>query len=133
MERLTQRVESLGDVWLLENGKTKEMITDSNEYRKYFEKLAEYEDAEEQGLLVRLPCKLGDVPYWISDEDDDGNKVLTIKKGKPITGISVRKDGVYVSTNDFELGALCKIGSRWALLTREDAERKLREMEELQC
>ena len=25
MERLTQKVESLGDIWLLENGKTKEM------------------------------------------------------------------------------------------------------------
>ena len=25
------------------------------------EKLAEYEDAEEQGLLLRLPCRLGDI------------------------------------------------------------------------
>ena len=28
----------------------------------YF-KLKEYEDAEEQGLLIRLPCKVGDV-FW---------------------------------------------------------------------
>jgi len=27
------------------------------------EKLAEYEDAEEQGLLLRLPCKPGDIVY----------------------------------------------------------------------
>lgn len=28
-----------------------------------FEKLAQYEDAEEQGLLLRLPCKIGD-KFW---------------------------------------------------------------------
>ena len=27
------------------------------------EKLADYEDAEEQGLLMRLPCKVGDTVY----------------------------------------------------------------------
>ena len=27
------------------------------------EKLASYEDAEEQGLLLRLPCKVGDAVY----------------------------------------------------------------------
>lgn len=27
------------------------------------EKLADYEDAEEQGLLLRLPCKVGDTVY----------------------------------------------------------------------
>ena len=30
------------------------------------EKLAAYEDAEEQGLLVRLPCKVGDTFYYIA-------------------------------------------------------------------
>ena len=29
------------------------------------EKLAAYEDAEEQGLLLRLPCKVGDTVYHI--------------------------------------------------------------------
>lgn len=29
------------------------------------QKLAEYEDAEEQGLLVRLPCKVGDTVYRV--------------------------------------------------------------------
>lgn len=29
------------------------------------DKLAAYEDAEEQGLLIRLPCKLGDTVYHI--------------------------------------------------------------------
>lgn len=32
------------------------------------DRLAEYEDMEEQGLLVRLPCKVGDVVYGIHQE-----------------------------------------------------------------
>lgn len=28
----------------------------------YYKKLATYEDADEQGLLLRLPCKVGDMP-----------------------------------------------------------------------
>lgn len=30
------------------------------------EHLKSYEDAEEQGLLLRLPCKVGDTVYWIN-------------------------------------------------------------------
>lgn len=31
----------------------------------YINKLAEYEDLEEQGLLIRLPCKVGDKAYYV--------------------------------------------------------------------
>lgn len=31
-------------------------------------KLAEYEDLEEQGLLLRLPCKIGNLVYVIESE-----------------------------------------------------------------
>ena len=34
-----------------------------NHHENYIDKLAAYEDAEEQGLLVRLPCKVGDTLY----------------------------------------------------------------------
>lgn len=33
------------------------------------DKLAAYEDAEEQGMLVRLPCKVGDLVYRIHTKD----------------------------------------------------------------
>lgn len=39
------------------------------------DKLREYEDAEEQGLLIRLPCKVGDKVYAITTCKDFG-KVL---------------------------------------------------------
>ena len=29
-------------------------------------KLKEYEDAEEQGKVLRLPCKVGDTVYWLT-------------------------------------------------------------------
>lgn len=36
-------------------------------YNVALNRLAEYEDMEEQGLLVRLPCKVGDTVYWIME------------------------------------------------------------------
>lgn len=32
----------------------------------YYKKLASYEDDEEQGLLLRLPCKIGDTLYRVN-------------------------------------------------------------------
>lgn len=34
--------------------------------KKAVERLAEYEDAEENGLMLRLPCKVGDTVYYIN-------------------------------------------------------------------
>ena len=36
--------------------------------REVINKLSEYEDEEEQGLLLRLPCKVGDTVYLIESE-----------------------------------------------------------------
>ena len=38
-----------------------------NHHENYIDKLAAYEDAEEQGRLVILPCKVGDTIYGIFD------------------------------------------------------------------
>ena len=35
--------------------------------RKVWDRLKQYEDVEEQGLLVRLPCKVGDTIYRCGD------------------------------------------------------------------
>ena len=53
MERLTKR-DSYGDVYV----KQHDYVTAS-------EKLCEYEDLEEQGLLLKLPCKVGDTVYHV--------------------------------------------------------------------
>lgn len=42
-------------------------IRNSEPIRAAVERLAEYEDAEKKGLLLRLPCKVGDTVYVNAD------------------------------------------------------------------
>jgi|GEM_PF-5614307 hypothetical protein len=96
-------------------------------------KLADYEDLEEQGRLLALPCKIGDRLYWIDDEDDDGNKGLCIKQyneDEKVQAIGIDKDGdifVMLGIDEF-FTAPDTIGSQYALLTLEDANKMLAEM-----
>lgn len=68
MERLTIRSKN-NMVWFkdAENGNAHlepcEMTAHHN--RMTLDKLATYEDAEEQGLLLRLPCKVGDTAWYV--------------------------------------------------------------------
>ena len=129
MERLTYR----GSEIMTEDG----LITQSySDYpiRRIVEKLSEYEDAEEQGLLLRLPCKVGDT-IWDNDY------------GKPcayaITGFSFGAGEDYIDepvslkevvcyysnysgsiTGSF---AVSEIG-KTVFLTKAEAENKLKEM-----
>lgn len=43
----------------------KDMNCEKCAIQKAFDKLADYEDLEEQGLLLKLPCKVGTVAYLI--------------------------------------------------------------------
>ena len=71
------------------------------------ESLGKYEDLEEQGLLLRLPCKVGTTVYLIKS---DGKIVPT-------------------TADIMFLGTLWEdYGKEW-FLTREEAEQKLKEME----
>ena len=57
------------------------------------DKLAAYEDAEEQGLLVRLPCKVGDTVFSaFEDEDVFCGKVYAISTCDGTDWFSVRYD-----------------------------------------
>lgn len=67
MERLTERERNIDGT-----GIAKEEITDGllkSFADKILTKLAEYEDLEEQGLLLKLPCKVGDSVFIISGEN----------------------------------------------------------------
>lgn len=64
MERLTERERNVDGT-----GVAKEEITDGllkPFADKILTKLAVYEDLEEQGLLVRLPCNVGDTVYRVN-------------------------------------------------------------------
>ena len=61
MERLTERFHEDGLCY----GKVdcEDNCTYCDRFLKVLNKLADYEDAEEQGLLLRRPCKVGDNLY----------------------------------------------------------------------
>ena len=86
-------------------------------------KLCEYEQAEDDGLLVRLPCKVGDTVYWISKRF----KVARIISGTVKT-IKISSFGY-----DLEIFNSCGIIKREyekVFSTREEAERALKEAQE---
>lgn len=65
MERLTQKSDKM--IWLKDQGlKIEPCEMNSHHCRMILEKLADYEDLEEQGLLVRLPCKVGNTVYRVN-------------------------------------------------------------------
>ena len=91
--------------------------------RKIIERLAEYEDAEEQGLLLRLPCKVGTTVYNTTWWDDVTEKV---KVGGKTFYRTVHKHKVSKST--FSLLDIYDFG-KTVFLTKAEAEQKLKEME----
>lgn len=62
MERLTERNPS----WIDDEMWERACEPDCEEIDAIYRKLKAYEDAEEQGLLLRLPCKVGDTIYCIT-------------------------------------------------------------------
>lgn len=81
------------------------------------EKLADYEDLEEQGLLVRLPCPIGTTVWDICGMDIRENVV---------SGLEYDKGGKWFlwANEDECLGELNVL----VFLNREEAENKLEEM-----
>lgn len=81
-------------------------------------KLATYEVLEEQGLLVRLPCKVGDTMYDIV--------------GKPLRIVEHKVDAFHIDKKGFHLqiinGVLEKKQEAKVYFSREEAKKKLEEM-----
>lgn len=104
------------------------------------EKLKYFEDLEEQGLLVKLPCKIGDTVYQIPSKVnydlnvlhgyDANNRVYHQKVSKIVL------DGEYWylecdKDREYGTGRICldrSFGETW-FLTKEEAEKALKEME----
>ena len=81
------------------------------------EKLGKYEDLDEHGRLVKLPCKIGDKVWHISGRDI---------KEDVISGIEYSYDGMFYiwSNEDTWLGGFNDI----VFLTKSEAEAKLKEL-----
>lgn len=108
------RSQDRNDLWL----EPCEMT--AHDSRRAIDELAAYEDAEEQGLLVRLPCKVGDMIYVIYDGKIWDGEVFHISYsdyyGK-ITATAWVKQGISASFEAF---------GKTVFLTRAEAEAALK-------
>ena len=84
--------------------------------------------AEKRKAESKLPpCELGARLWWVTDEDEEGNPRKSVGQWEMgCKGVLLRADGWYVEDCCQNID---KIGSRWACLTREDAERVLAAMQ----
>lgn len=95
MERLTQKAPDSEMVWFKEKERLFEPCEMSaHQSRLAIAKLAAYEQAEEQGFLLRLLCKVGDTVYLI---DRDENNKLKVYEGKweRVSLVQTSKDGSF--------------------------------------
>ena len=100
-------------------------------YTRAIEKLKRYEDLEENGRLVILPCKVRDIIYVV---------ITGCKTVEECKVISVNYSNTATNGNVFYIEALPATGSRALIgfysnkigktvfLTREEAEAKLKEL-----
>ena len=105
------------------------------------EKLKRYEDAEEQGLLLRLTCKVGDTVYVVTspfnvfdDIEYDENMKDEVYEAY-VSSVSFYESGeqyrIYSKVTNHFIGAYfreCDFG-KTVFFTQEKAEAKLAEME----
>ena len=65
-ELLNEAISNLTeDVIRLKKNDTNDMLITATAWLMFLEELKEYRDAEEQGLLLRLPCKVG-MSIWVN-------------------------------------------------------------------
>lgn len=135
MERLTERTaigvlvkedygeKALKTLYSCNGGKPNPNYTNCDEGYCAMEKLAAYEDAEEQGLLLRLPCKVGDTVYFL---DRFCGGYASDCPSRPCENCPDYQLEIY--EGNFMLNNICDFG-KTVFLTREEAEAKLKEME----
>lgn len=95
---------------------TKEAKTDVT-IRDALNKLAEYEDLEEQGKLLKLPCAMGNTVYTIYSSEDDS--FIEEAKVEEVSTHRIWIDSVYFDYDDF---------GKSVFLTREEAEAALKKI-----
>lgn len=125
MERLTKRyVDDFGQKAITACGET---YFEGEDGYVVVDRLASYEDLEEQGLLVRLPCKVGDTVYVKLSaycktkyaEAQVRDYTYFISCGFCVVVTSEKFDKQSIPFSEF---------GKSIFLTREEAEKKLEEL-----
>ncbi len=132
---------------------------DCDRLKAMINRLAKLEDLEEQGLLVRLPCKVGDIVYVDSEilpiedmvcHEDVDNKIPSYFQGRVVSFRFAKRNWVKIAVKakwlyewiDDETGPesdyieceknfsiLLSAIGKTVFLTREEAEKKLEEIQ----
>lgn len=131
MERLTQKSDKM--IWFKDQGlKIEPCEMNTHHCRMILEKLADYEEAEEQGLLMKLPVPLGTTVYTLStifdciyDYDCKSYQKWKCEEDIPC---EYEKRSYHIKETDFGFVMAHSIGET-VFLTREEAEKKLEEVQ----
>lgn len=130
MERLTRRSANGTGVYATPSG---EPVEWENNRHNVLQKLADYEDLEEQGRLIKLPCKVGDTVYVngvLGYGEAEKYKVIrvdyhsTLGTGRNEFYIEALLDG----KPDNSIGFYDKNFGKTVFLTQSEAEEKLKEL-----
>ena len=91
------------------------------------DKLADYEDLEEQGLLLRLPCKVGGKIYDIKCGYVRETTVSRYDMAEVIPYRTTVKAHIHARINGFHKSFLVEDIGKTVFLTKEEAEQALAE------
>lgn len=119
-DRKVEMYEKACDVKYLETAVMGNGIKEYWEHKQvaeYLKKLKDYEGLEEQGLLLRLPCRVGTIVYVL--QSDRIIKVI-------ITRYDCFKDGSIWFCFNHGCGKSIAEFGKTVFLTREEAEAKLK-------
>lgn len=86
----------------------------------YREQLKEYQQLEEQGRLIKLPCKVGDTIYYINSNENETNELTVYSFDiRPLQHFVCDYMGTRLNFNQF---------GETVFLTKSEAEAKLKEL-----
>ena len=87
------------------------------------EELKQYRIAEEQGLLLRLPCKVGNAVYLVDFEERTWDEAT-------VNSIEIdTRDNRVLINSDYEVGTWSK--DNYVFYSKEEAEQALAKMKEV--
>lgn len=97
---------------------------DDCEIKMLFNKLKEYEDLEERGLMLRLPCKVGDTIFALMEDKPKSIEETVCSK------MCIEIQAPFPYDNGIKMFFKIEDFGKTVFLTREEAERVLREAKE---
>lgn len=128
MERLTcNKLKTICDGYFVnlaskeEATKYRMLAESAPKYEELYKRLVEYEDLEEQGLLVKLPCAIGTTVYAVVRECE-GDSFECYHTCDTCTW-----SDTHIKEVIFDIEYIGDVGN-WIFLTKEEAEQALAEM-----